>query len=139
MEGSIGATLWMLVAGVLTVIRNIPTGMFVVLLFALPNVIGLLLWHSRRLSCYNSTQLLIAISAICGLLAVYALERANSWTQIQSGGSVSTLSIYWIIAMVFAGLMIMFYLRFGRNEKGLRSNTSPRRTLSKSACLKPVT
>ena len=116
--GQIGATVWILVAGVLTAIRDVPTGMVVVLLFAIPNVIGLMLWRRRRLSCYGSTQLLIASAGICSLLTVYILERANAWTRIQTGGSVSALSTYWIIAMVFAGLMIMFYLRFGRNGNG---------------------
>lgn len=115
--GQIGATVWMLVGGVLVASRDIATGMIVVLLFAIPNLLGLILWQGRKLSCYASTQLLIAAAGICGLLTVYVLERANAWTQIQSGGTVSAFSTYWIIGLVYAGLMGVFYLRFGRIGK----------------------
>jgi len=116
--GQLGATVWILVAGLLTAVRDFPTGMFVVLLFAIPNVVGIVLWQSRKLSCYGSTQLLIGVSGICGLATVYVLENANAWTQIQTGGQVSAQSSYWIIGLVYAGLMLMFYLCFGRVAKG---------------------
>jgi len=112
--GQLGATVWILVAGILTAIRDFPTGVFVVLLFAIPNVVGVVLWLSRKLSCYASTQILIGISGICGLVTVYALEQANAWEQMQTGGQVSAQSSYWIIGLVYAGLMVMFYVRFGR-------------------------
>jgi len=112
--GQLGATVWVLVAGILTAIRDLPTGVFVVLLFAIPNVVGVVLWLSRKLSCYASTQILIGISGTCGLVTVYALENANAWEQIQTGGQVSAQSSYWIIGLVYTGLMLMFYVRFGR-------------------------
>jgi hypothetical protein len=113
--GQMGATLWMLLAGILTAIRDLPVGMLAVLLFAIPNVLGLALWLSRKLSCYASTQLLIGISGVCGLATVYVLERANAWLQMQSGGRVPAQSSYWIIGLAYGGLMLMFYLRFGRD------------------------
>jgi len=119
--GQIGATVWMLVAGVLTTIRDLPAGIVVVLLFALPNVVGLSLWRGRKLSCYAATQLLIAVSGICGLATVYVLDRANTWMQIQTGGQVSAQSTYWLIGLVYGGLMLMFYFRFGRGGNGSQS------------------
>ncbi|MCU7810732.1 MAG: hypothetical protein KZQ77_05780 [Candidatus Thiodiazotropha sp. (ex Notomyrtea botanica)] len=113
--GQVGATVWMLVAAVLTAIRDLSMGMVVFLLFAVPNIIGLMLWLSRKLSCYASTQIIIGISGVCGLATVYVLERANAWMQMQTGGQVSAQSSYWIIGLVFGGLMLMFYLRFGRD------------------------
>ena len=115
--GQLGATVWVLVAGLLTAIRDLPTGMFVVLLFAIPNVVGIVLWLSRKLSCYASSQILIGVSGICGLATVYALESANAWTRIQTGGQVSAQSGYWIIGLVYGGLMLLFYFRFGRVGK----------------------
>ncbi len=112
--GQIGATVWMLVAGILTAIRDFPIGMFVVLLFAIPNVVGVVLWQSRKLSCYASTQFLIGVSGVCGLVSVYTLENANTWMQMQTGGQVSAQSSYWIIGLVYGGLILMFYVRFGR-------------------------
>lgn len=116
--GQLGATVWVLVAGLLTAIRDFPTGMFVILLFAIPNVVGVTLWLSRKLSCYASTQLLIGVSGICGLVTVYTLEKANAWMQMQTGGQVSAQSSYWIIGLVYGGLMLLFYLRFGRAGNG---------------------
>jgi len=115
--GQIGATLWILVAGILTAVRDLPTGIVVVLLFVTPNAIGLTLWASRKLSCYASTQIMMGVSGVCGLATVYILERANVYSQIQTGGQVSAYSSYWVIGLVFAGLMLMFYLRFGRDRK----------------------
>lgn len=66
--GQLGATIWVLIAGILTVIRDLTTGLLVLGLFLIPNVIG--------------------------------------------------LATYWIIGLVFGGLMIMFYLRFGRGGNG---------------------
>ena len=116
--GQIGATVWMLVAGILTAVRDFQTGMFVVLLFAIPNIIGLILWLSHKFSCYLSTQLLIGVSGLCGLVAVYVLDKANVWMEIQSGEQISAQSTYWIIGLVYVGLMLMFYFRFGLARKG---------------------
>ncbi len=116
--GQLGATVWMLIAGILTAIRDLPTGIFVVLLFFIPNVVGVVLWLSRKLSCYASTQLLIGVSGICGLVTVYVLENANAWMQMQTGAQVSAQSSYWIIGLVYGGLILMFYVRFGRVGNG---------------------
>ncbi|MDH3635246.1 MAG: hypothetical protein OES20_11115 [Gammaproteobacteria bacterium] len=113
--GQLGGTVWIIVAGLLTAVRDFPTGMFVVLLFAIPNAVGTVLWLSRKLSCYASTQLLIGVSGICGLVTVYILENANAWMQMQTGGQVSAQSSYWIIGLVYGGLMLMLHLRFGRS------------------------
>lgn len=115
--GQLGATVWILVAGILSAIRDFPIGMFVVLLFAIPNVIGIVLWQSRVFSCYVSTQVLIGVSGICGLFTVIAAENANTWTQIQAGGQISAQSSYWIISLVYGGLMLMFYVSYGRGKK----------------------
>ena len=112
----LGGTVWMLIAGILSAIHDFPTGILVVLLFAIPNVVGSVLWMTRRLSCYASTQLLIGICGLCGLATVYTLENANAWMQIQTGGQVSAYSSYWIIGLVYGGLLLFFYFRFGANR-----------------------
>jgi hypothetical protein len=119
--GQIGATVWMLVATVLAGIRNVPVGLTLLVLFAVPNLIGLALWKGRRLSCYASTQLLIAVSGVCGLLAIYVLDKANAWAQIQTGAAVSASSTYWLLTAVYGGLLLLFYLRFGRDGGGTPS------------------
>ncbi len=114
--GQVGATLWMLVAGILTAVRDLTTGLIVVCLFVSANVVGLFLWVSRKLSCYASTQIMVGFSGICGLSTVLILDRANGWEQIQSGGQISADSSYYLIGLVYIGLMLMFYLRFGRGR-----------------------
>ena len=116
--GQLGGTGWLLIAGMLTAIRDLPTGMLVVGLFVISNVVGFVLWKARRMSCYASTQLFIGVSGICGLLAIYLLENANVWTEIQTGAQVSAYSAYWILSLVVGGLMLMFHLRFGRGDQG---------------------
>lgn len=116
--GQLGATAWILIAGILTVVRDFPIGMLVVLLFAIPNAIGMALWLSRKFSCYVSSQLLIGVSGVCSLATVHALERANVWMQMQTGAQVSAQTSYWIIGLVYGGLILIFYLRFGRGGNG---------------------
>ena len=116
--GQVGATLWMLISGALTAVRDLSTGLTVIALFACANVVGLTLWLRRRLSCYASIQLLLAVSGICGLTTVYLLENKNLWSRNQTGGQVTALSTYWIIVLVFGGIMLMFHFRFGRDASG---------------------
>ncbi|MDA8020363.1 MAG: hypothetical protein MPN21_23235 [Thermoanaerobaculia bacterium] len=104
----------MLVAGVLTIFRDVPTGLLVVALFAVPNIVGWMLWKTRRFSCYASTQIVIAMAGVFGLLSIYLLTAAGVWYEIQSGPPASPFETYGIIVLVFGGLMVMFYLRFGR-------------------------
>lgn len=116
--GQLGATIWILIAGIPTVLRDPTTGLLVIGLFLIPNLIGLALWIGRKLTCYASTQILIAVSGTCGLATVYLLNRANVWMQIQTGSQVSAQSTYWIIGLLFGGVMLSFYLRFGRVGNG---------------------
>ncbi len=115
--GQVGATAWILVSGILTAGRDLTTGMVVVQLFVIPNVIGVVLWLSRKFSCYASTQILIGVAGVCGLAAVYILERAHAWSYIQTGGQVSAQSACWLIALIVSGLLLMCYLRFGRGSR----------------------
>jgi len=113
-----GGTAWILVAAVLSAIRDVSMGFVLLGIFAVPNVIGYMFWHRKNLSCYAATQWLIALMGTCGLLAIYVLDRGRLWQEIQTGGSVSTLSAYGLVVLVVVVLMLTFYLRFGRKEDG---------------------
>lgn len=112
----LGGTAWMLVAGALAAAIEPLSGLVVLGLFALPNVLGTLLWWRRTFSCYASMQVLVAAAGVCSLLAVAVLERSGVWGQIQTGGRVSAGASYWIICLAFAGVILMLYLRFGRHR-----------------------
>lgn len=116
--GQIGGTAWILVAAALSAFRDISTGLILLAIFAVPNIIGYMFWRRQKYSCYAATQILVGLMGISGLLAVYVLDRGQLWREIQAGGSISAVSAYFIIAIVFAILMLMFYVRFGREKDG---------------------
>lgn len=113
----LGGTVWILIAGILSLRTDVTTAMIVISLFIVANVIGMVIWRSRdRLSAYAGVQILLPIIGAVGLAAVYVLERSNIYESIQVGGTVSARSTYGIIILVVVALMLMFYLQFGRKR-----------------------
>lgn len=114
----LGGSIWIFVAAVLTAFREPSTGLVLLGIFAIPNVTGFLFWRNRNLSCYKATQILIGLMGICGLLAIYVLDRGQLWLDIQSGSAMSAASGYIVVGGVFVLLMLVFYFRFGRDGDG---------------------
>ena len=113
----VGGTAWVLVAGILSLWPDVTTGVAIIALFVLANVIGMAIWRRReKLSAYAGIQILLPIVGVVGLTAVYALERSGIYKSIQVGGAVSARSTYGIIILVVPALMLMFYLQFGRKR-----------------------
>lgn len=113
----LGSTVWILVAGILSLWADITTAVVVIGLFIFANVIGMLIWRRRdRLSAYAGIQILLPMVGTVGLAATYVLERSNIYESIQVGGTVSARSTYGIIILVVAALMLMFYFQFGRKR-----------------------
>ncbi len=60
--GQLGGSVWMLVAGLLTFARDPIAAATVILLFALANLIGIMLWRRKeRLSAYAAIQMLLPV------------------------------------------------------------------------------
>lgn len=114
----LGSSVWILVAAGLSAVRDVSTGVVLFGIFAVPNVVGYLLWRGKKLSCYAATQFLIGLMGIFSLLAVYVLDRGELWREIQSGASISAQSGYFLVGAVFAILMLVFYVRFARGRDG---------------------
>ena len=113
----LGSTVWILVAGILSLWVDVNTAIVVIALFVVANVIGMVIWRSRnRLSAYAGVQILLPIIGAVGLAAVYALERSSIYESIQVGGTVSARSTYGVIILVVAALMLVFYFQFGRKR-----------------------
>ncbi len=113
----LGSTVWILVAGILSLWVDVNTAMVVIGLFVLANVVGMLIWNRRdKMSAYKGIQILLPIVGAAGLATVYMLERSNIYESIQVGGTVSARSTYGIIVLVVAALMLMFYFQHGRNR-----------------------
>ncbi len=110
----LGGTLWILVAGILSLWVDVTTAVAVIGMFVVANMIGMGIWRRReKLSAYTGIQILLPIIGAVGLAAVYALERSGIYESIQVGGTVSARSTYGIIILVVPALMLMFYFQYG--------------------------
>ncbi len=110
----LGGTLWILVAGILSLWVDVTTAVAVIGMFVVANMIGMGIWRRReKLSAYAGIQILLPIIGAVGLAAVYALERSGIYESIQVGGTVSARSTYGIIILVVPALMLMFYFQYG--------------------------
>ena len=112
----LGATVWILVAAAISSGHDISTGMVLLLIFLLPNVAGLILWRSRKLSCYLSLQILFALCGVAGLAAIYLLDKSKLWLEIQTGGAVSKEMAYLLLTVTVLGVMAGFHLKYGRSK-----------------------
>ena len=116
--GQLGGSAWMLVAGLLSFSTNPTTALTVIILFALTNLIGAVLWAQRnRLSPYVAIQILLPVLGVFGFAAVFVLDRAGIYETIRIGGTISARLTYIVIILVVIALMLMFYSRFGRRRK----------------------
>ena len=115
--GQLGGSVWMLVAGLLSFFENPIAATTVIALFAVANLIGIIMWLRRkRLSPYAAIQMLLPVLGVFGLAAVFVLDRAGVYETIQIGGTISAQATYATIVLVVAALMLIFYFRFGRKS-----------------------
>jgi len=111
----VGGTIWIFVAGMLSLWVDVNTALLVIALFILANLAGIASWRRRATrSAYAGIQFLMPIVGVAGLAAIYALDRQSIYESIQVGGTISAQSSYGIIILVVAALMVMFYFQFGR-------------------------
>ena len=108
----------MLVAGLLSFFENPIAATTVIALFAVANLIGIIMWLRRkRLSPYAAIQMLLPVLGVFGLAAVFVLDRAGVYETIQIGGTISAQATYVAIVLIVAALMLIFYFRFGRRSE----------------------
>lgn len=107
----------MLVAGTLALQQDTFAGLIVLALFLIANTIGTGIWLRRdRISPYAGIQTLLAVLGATGVAAVFVLDRVGIFETIQIGAKASARSMYLILILVVAALMISFYFRFGRRS-----------------------
>jgi len=113
----LGSTVWILVAGILSLWTDVKSALIVIAIFVLANIIGLTIWRRRNtLSAYAGIQILLPIVGAAGLATVYVLDNSGIYETIQVGGTVSARSTYIIIILVVVALLLMFYLQAGRRR-----------------------
>jgi hypothetical protein len=113
----IGGTAWILIAGMLSFRADVATAVAVIAIFVLGNAIGLAIWRRKdSLSPHAGIQILLAVLGVCGLAAVFVMERSGIYDSIQIGAAVSARWTSGIIVSVVVALMLMFYVRFRRKR-----------------------
>jgi hypothetical protein len=114
----LGGSCWIGAAALLTLPHDVGVGLLVLVLFAAANLVGLLLWRRReRLSAYAGVQLLLAVIGLCGFAAIFVLDRAGLFEEIQVGSQVSAGTTYLVLAAVVLGVMLFFRLRFASSRR----------------------
>lgn len=114
--GQLGGTAWILVAASISLAHDLSTGLVLIVLFVVPNAVGLLLWRRKMFSCYVSTQVLLALCGVAGLLAIYVLDRGDLWLEIQTGGAISAPAGYFLLIAVVVIVMASLHLKFARGS-----------------------
>jgi len=112
----LGGTVWILVAAAIALGHDAWAGLILLVTFLVPNIVGYLLWHKKMLSCHASIQILFGFCGVFGVLAIYVLDRNHLWLEVQKGGSISVGLAYFLLILIVLILMIIFYLRFGREH-----------------------
>ena len=110
----LGGTVWILIAAAISLGYDLLTSTILLFLFLVPNIVGLILWHHRKLTCYQSLQIVFALSGFFGLLAIFVLDRNSLWLEIQKGGAISKEAGYLLLTVTVLVVMAWFHLRFGR-------------------------
>jgi len=112
----LGGTVWILIAAAISLGHDVSTGVILILFFLVPNIAGLILWSRRKLTCYQSIQIVLALSGIFGLLAIYILERSKLWLEIQKGGAISAETGYLLLVIIVLTVMAGLHLKFGEKS-----------------------
>jgi hypothetical protein len=108
--GQLGGSCWMLVAGLLAIPADLTAAIEVLLLFAMANLAGWLIWRRREsLPPHKGLQILLPVLGATGMAAIFVLDRAGIYESIQAGGSVTARQTYVILVGVIAALMVMFW------------------------------
>lgn len=110
----LGGTVWILIAAAISLGYDLPTSTILLFLFLVPNIVGLILWRQRKLTCYQSLQIVIALCGFCGLLAIFVLDRNSLWLEIQKGGAISKEAGYLLLTVTVLVIMAWFHMKFGR-------------------------
>ena len=110
----LGGTVWILVSAAISLGHDLSTGVILLTLFLVPNIVGLILWRQRKLTCYYSLQIVFALCGFFGLVAIFVLDRNGLWLEIQKGGAISKEAGYLLLTITFLAVMAWFHLKFGR-------------------------
>lgn len=117
----LGGTAWILVAAAISLGKDLSTGLALLLIFAVSNIAASALWFKKPFTCYLSMQIMLAAVGLCGLLAIYVLDRNDLWLAIQKGGAISAEMGYTLLTVTVLIVMALSHIKFGRHSSGTRT------------------
>ena len=110
----LGSTLWLLLSALFLMNRSGPLAVLVLVLFLLTNLIAVWLWRVRaRLSVFAAIQVFLVTFWVCGVAAIYAIDRAGYWSTLSVGGrnNISVGRAYVLLTILVVALVVIFRIR----------------------------
>lgn len=110
----LGSTLWLLLSAIFLWNRSGQLAVLVLVLFLLANLVGLWLWRVReRVSVFAAIQVFLVTFWVCGIGAIYTIDRAGHWATLAVGGhnNISAWRAYVLLTILVAALVVMFRIR----------------------------
>lgn len=117
--GQIGGTLWMLISALVLWSADGPVALPLLVCFAIPNVLATGIWIRRnRWRPLSALLTLFALIGAFSLAAIVVLDRAGSFARLGYGGNTTSGSMYFLIAVLTPGLMLLVYFQDRSMRKG---------------------
>jgi hypothetical protein len=106
----LGGTLWLFVSGAVLLGERPRSGLVLLGCGLGANLLGLLLWASRRrLRAYRGLQLLVSVVCGSGLLATAWLDRSGELALLDPRVGAGTMVL--LLLGLWAGLLVLFAAR----------------------------
>ena len=117
----LGATVWMLLSGLVLLSRSLSDAIGALVCFAVPNAVGAFLWMCRRrLSAYAGVQLLLSLMGAACLVGVFFVERGGLLDEPWTGGPMPAALCYGLVTLVVGMLLVTNSLRQRAYRRSLR-------------------
>jgi len=110
----LGSTLWLLLSAIFLANRDGKLAALILALFLLANLVGVWLWRIRsRLAVFSAIQIFLVTFWMCGIGAIYAIDRAGHWATLAVGSrnNISASGAYVLLTILVAALVVMFQIR----------------------------
>ncbi len=121
----IGGTSWIAIAAVLLAFSDPGLGLWLGVIVAAVNGLGISLWLQRdRIRAYPAVQLMIASVCVASLLATLVIDGHGRWDTLGTGANISAGQMYLLIIGLFGGLFGSFHLR-ERHARRQREGAGP--------------
>ncbi len=115
----IGGTLWMLISALVLWWADAPEALLVLVCCAIPNLLATGIWIRRdRWRPLTAILTLFALIGAFSLAAIVVLDRAGSFAMLGYGGNTTFGSMYFLIAVLTPGLMLLVYFQDRSMRKG---------------------